>query len=62
MTPVSTTPEELFMLIGEREFIRYKQEQQIKDLLIQVDEMSKAITELRKENGKLEQSTHNDAV
>lgn len=54
------TLEELYTLIGEREVIRYKQQEKIKALLIQIDEMAKVITELR--NGKLGESPNNDTV
>jgi hypothetical protein len=37
------------MLIGEREFIRYKQEQEIQKLYAQVEEMAKVISDLRLE-------------
>lgn len=61
---LNVTPEELYMLIGEREVIKYKQGEQIKVLYAQIDEMSQEITRLRREleNGKLEQSDNNDAV
>ena len=47
--PIETTPEELFALIGEREFIKYKQQQELAKLYKQIEEMSKTIDELRKE-------------
>lgn len=53
MTPLPVTLEELYMLVGERETIRYKQQQQIQTLLDQVDEMAKVITELREERNKI---------
>ena len=59
---LQTTPEELFMLIGEREFIKYRQEQLIKKLYTQIDEMAEVITKLREENGKLVKPTDNDTV
>lgn len=66
MTPLPVTLEELYMLIGEREVIRYKQQEKIKELLIQADEMSKKITELRTQleqtDGKLGESAPNNAV
>jgi len=46
---IQMMPEELFMLIGEREVIKYKQAQQIGTLLKQVDEMGKEIEKLREE-------------
>jgi len=49
MSNLETTPEELFALIGEREFIKFKQQQEIKKLYAQIDEMSKEITKLREE-------------
>lgn len=47
MANLGTTPEELFMLIGEREFIKYRQDQELKKLYAQIDEMSKEIDSLR---------------
>jgi uncharacterized coiled-coil protein SlyX len=47
MTDFSTTPDELFTLIGEREFIKFKQGERIEELLTQISEMSQVITELR---------------
>ena len=55
--PLSTTPEELFMLIGEERFLRFKVEQQSKKLYAQIEEMSQTITKLREENGRLEAIT-----
>jgi hypothetical protein len=46
---LETTPEELFMLIGEREVIKFKQAQEIKQLFKQIDEMGKEIEKLREE-------------
>jgi len=44
-----TNPEELFALIGEREFIKYKQGKALQSLYTQIDEMSKEITRLKEE-------------
>jgi hypothetical protein len=44
-----TSPNELFALIGEREFIKYKQQLEIQQLYIQIEEMSKEITKLKEE-------------
>lgn len=46
---IQTSPEELFVLIGEREFIKYKQQQELVKLYVQIDEMSKEITKLKEE-------------
>jgi hypothetical protein len=44
--PIDMNPEELFTVIGELEVVRRK-------LLMQINEMSREITRLREENGKL---------
>lgn len=62
MNGMSTTPEELYMLIGERELIKYKLQQQIKELHSQIDEMATVITKLREENGRLVKPADNDAI
>jgi hypothetical protein len=59
---LSTSPQELYMLIGEREFIKYRLQEQIKLLYSQIDEMAKVITQLREENGRLGKPADNDAV
>lgn len=46
---INTTPEELFALIGEREFIKYKQQQEIQQLYVQINEMSEEIAKLKEE-------------
>jgi hypothetical protein len=46
---ISTSPEELFALIGEREFVKFKQGQEIQKLYAQIEEMSKEITKLKEE-------------
>ena len=46
---IETSPNELFALIGEREFIKFKQAEEIQKLYTQINEMSKTIDELRKE-------------
>jgi len=46
---IETTPEELFALIGEREFIKYKQQQELVRLYVQIKEMSEEITKLKEE-------------
>lgn len=61
--PLNVELEELYMLIGEREVIRFKQQKLIEALHEQIGEMSKVITKLREEkDGKLEQSNHHDTV
>lgn len=64
--PLETNPQELFTLIGEREFIKYKQQVTIASLLTQIDEMAATITQLRGENevlnGRLEQSNNHNTV
>jgi hypothetical protein len=60
---LKTSPEELFTLIGEREFIKYKQQQKIAELYAQIDEMAKTISKLHEElNGRLGKSADNDAI
>ena len=44
---IDTSAEELLLLIGERELIKYKQGRMIAELQKQVSEMSEVITELR---------------
>lgn len=44
--PIDMAPEELFVIIGELEVLRRK-------LLMQINEMSREITRLREENGRL---------
>lgn len=62
-TDLATTPEELFMLIGEREFIRHRQSVQIKVMQQQIFEMSEVITKLREDkDGRLGKPADNDAV
>ena len=51
---METSVEELLLLIGEREFIKYKQQQEITRLNKQIEEMSQVITELRKDENVLE--------
>jgi len=46
---IETSPEELFALIGEREFLKFKQQQEIQKLYVQIEEMSKEITKLKTE-------------
>jgi len=46
---LQTTPEELLLLIGERELVKYKQQQEIQKLYKQIDEMSAEITKLKTE-------------
>lgn len=59
--PIQTNPEELLLLIGERELIKFKQQQQIQALLKQVGEMqaeidrlrgTEKVVDLRRENAK----------
>ena len=57
---IQTSPQELFMLIGEREFIKFKQGLKIQELYKQIEEMSKVIEELR--DGKLDKSDNNKSV
>lgn len=45
--PVTLT--ELYALIGEREVIKYKLGEKVKELFIQIDEMAKTITEVREQ-------------
>lgn len=47
MTKLETSPEELFMLLGEQKFINYRLEEQNKNLLRQADEMANVISNLR---------------
>jgi len=49
MSNLETTPEELFALIGEREFIKYRQGLEIQKLYTQVEEMSHEISRLKAE-------------
>ncbi len=44
---IQTNPEELLLLIGERELIKFKQQQQIQALLKQINEMQEEIDRLR---------------
>lgn len=48
---IETSPEELFTLIGEREFIKFKLQQEIAKLYKQIDEMAAEITRLKEKNG-----------
>jgi hypothetical protein len=71
---LNTSPEELFTLIGEREFIKYKQQQKITELFAQIGEMSQVIDQYRVantalllqieelKNGRLGKSADNDTV
>lgn len=60
---LSTTPEEMFMLLGEQHFINHRLTTQVKQLYQQIDEMANEITRLHGElNGRLEQPNNNDAV
>jgi len=45
--PIQTNLEELLLLIGERELIKFKQQQQIQALLKQINEMQEEIDRLR---------------
>lgn len=47
--PIPVDLKELYMLIGEREVIRYKQQEIIEQLQKQIMEMSEVITKLHKE-------------
>lgn len=60
--PMPVDIRELYMLIGEREVIRYKQQEVIEKLSTQITEMSEIITQLREENGRLVKSTDNDPI
>lgn len=63
MKTYSTTPEELFGLIGELYFINHKLTQENTELHRQIFEMSEVITKLREEkDGRLEQPANNNAV
>jgi len=61
--PINTSPEELFMLIGEERFLRYKTEQENKKLYAQIDEMLATIEKLRSENyGRLDEPDDNQSI
>lgn len=54
---------DLYMLIGEREVIRYLQQRELERRNKQIVEMSEEITNLRQQlNGKLGQSEDNDPI
>jgi hypothetical protein len=61
-TPIDTSPEELFMLIGEERFLRFKVEQVSKKLYAQIEEMAATISKLREENDRLAEPDDNDAI
>ena len=48
---LETTPQELFSIIGEQEFIKIKQAQELQKLYAQIEEMSKEITKLKESKG-----------
>jgi len=62
MEPMPVDLKELYMLIGEREVIRFKLQEVIEKLNTQITEMSEVITQLREENGRLVKSTDNDPI
>jgi hypothetical protein len=56
---LEVTLEEFYQIVGELEIVRRKQEQQLRNLLKQVDEMSIEIARLRDENGRLVETNNN---
>lgn len=54
--------QDLYMLIGEREVIRYLQQKEVEKLNQQITEMSAEITRLRDSNGELGQPENNDPI
>jgi hypothetical protein len=60
MPDLTANVEELYIVIGELEFLRRKQSAKLQELFVQADEMSKEITRLKEENGGLVKTDNNE--